>query len=223
MKKKLSIDRIGTRGSIALLILGIFCLVFGTYLQIQANRLPEDALEVTATISGFEGANTSTYQTTATLVTYTVNDITYRDIPLGQYEGSWKIGDTVMICCHRTDPTHIWTRTMQYRGIFYLLFSASFLIVAIYKLLQFHRLRRCVNDPDNDSDLSDSGQEKFRVSSFIIPLAAGIPFTINGILYWLMEHSLLGVVIALLGGMAILTGVFSLIDFFRQRKSFPAP
>lgn len=219
MKKKLSIDRIGTRGSIALLILGLFCLIFGTYLQIRANRLPEDAIEVTAAISGFQGADTSTYQTTATLVTYSVNGTTYNDVPLGQYEASWRVGDTVTICCNRSDPTHIWTRTMQYRGIFYLLFSASFLIVAVYKLLQFRRIKRSSTDLDSDSDLSDSGREKFRISSFIIPFAAGIPFTVNGILYLVMEHSILGVVIALLGATAILTGIFSLIDFLCQKKN----
>ena len=214
MKNKLSIDRIGNRGSIALLIIGILSLVFGIYLQTKANDLPEDAIELTATITSFQTEESAPYQSTATLVTYAVNGRVYQDIPLGQYEASWKIGDTVNICCNSSDPSHIWTRTMQYRGIFFMFFSASFLIVAIYKLLQFRKIKG-INE--HETDLDDSGQEKFSISSFIIPLAAGLPLTVAGILYLLVEHSFFGLVISLLGAAAVLAGIFSLIDFIRQR------
>ncbi len=215
MKKKLSFDRIGTRGSIALLILGVFCLLFGIYLQVRANSLPNDVIEVTATISSFQGENSSSYQTTKTLVTYTVNGTVYTDIPLGQYEASWKIGDTISICCNRSDPSYIWTRTMQYRGIFYIIFSASFLLVGIYKLLQF---RKTKGAHEHESDMDDNQQEKFNISSFIIPFAAGIPFTVTGILYLLMEHSIFGAVVVILGFMAVLAGIFSFIDFIKSKR-----
>ena len=56
------------------------------------------------------------------------------------------------------------------------------------------------------------------MSSIIIPMAAGIPLTITGILYWVMEHSILGVLIVALGAAAILTGIFSLLDFIRYKR-----
>ncbi len=216
MKKKLSIDRIGTRGSIALLVLGIFCLLFGSYLQIKNNQLPSDAVEITAEISGFQNTEDSTYQSPFTLVTYTIDGKTYSNIPLGQYEGSWKVGGKVNICCNNSNPTHIWTRTMQYQGIFYILFSISFLIVAIYKLFQFRKVKG-VNE--HESDLDESGREKFKISSFILPFSAGIPFTVSGIIYWFMEHSVFGIAVAVLGFAAVLTGIFSLIDFIQYKKS----
>lgn len=213
MKKKLSIERIGKRGSIVMLIAGILCLAFGIYLQIRTNNLPFYAVELKATITSFEASDQSKMQTTTTFVSYFLNGQEYTNVPLGQYEGSWKIGDTINICCLPDDPTKIWTRTMQYRGIFYIMFSISFLLVAIYKLLQFRRKK---GEPD--SDIEDSGEEKFKVSSIIIPLAAGIPLTINGVLYWIMEHSILGMIIVALGAAAILTGFFSLLDYISYKK-----
>ena len=215
MKKKMSIDRIGKRGSIALLIIGIFCLFFGIYLQIQANKLPDDAIEVTAVISAFDNHDQSAYQTTSTLVTFSIEGTEYRNVPLGQYEASWKIGDTLNICCNKNNPSQIWTRTMQYRGVFYIIFSASFLLVSIYKLLLFRKAR---GNNDNESDMDESGQEKFKISSFIIPLASGIPFTVTGILYLIFEHSIFGIVIIIFGAMAIITGIFSLLDYINLKR-----
>lgn len=211
--KKLSIERIGKRGSIVMLIAGLFCLVFGIFLQIRTNDLPLDAVELTATITAFEDSDLSKMQTTTTLVSYTFNNKEYNNIPLGQFEGSWKIGDTIKVCLRSDDPTKIWTRTMQYRGIFYILFSASFLLVSIYKLLQFRKKKG-----ESDSDIDDSGEEKFKVSSIIMPLAAGLPLTVSGILYWIMEHSVLGVLVFALGFAAVLTGVFSIVDFIRYKR-----
>ncbi len=212
--KKLSIDRIGTRSSVVLLIVGIACLAFGIYLQVRTNNLPGDAIECTATITAFKNDPDSSMQTTYTLVSYEVNGTTYTDIPLGQYEGSWRVGDTVEICCNKDDHKHIWTRTMQYRGIFYILFSASFLLVAIYKLLQFRMLKK-----KNETDMDISGQEKFKLSSGFIPLASGLPLTVTGIMYWIMEHSVLGIIIFFLGVTAVLTGIISIIDFIRYKLS----
>ena len=211
--KKLSIDRIGKRGSIVLLIAGILCLAFGIYLQIRTNDLPFNAVEVTAEITAFENAEQSMVQTTSTLVTYTLNGKEYKNIHLGQFEGSWKVGDKITVCCRSDEPEKIWTRTMQYRGIFYIMFSLSFLLVSIYKLLNFRKNKNRI-----ESDVDDSGEDKFKISSIIIPLAAGIPLTVNGILYWIMEHSILGMIIVVLGGAAILTGIFSLIDYISARR-----
>lgn len=212
--KKLSIDRIGTRGSVALLVIGILCLVFGVLLQIRANDLPSDAVECTAVIEEIRQPTTSKIESPTTLVKYTLDGISYTRVPLGQYEGSWKVGDQITIYCSEANPMRIWTKTMQYRGFFYIMFSASLLLVAVYKLLQFRKIKG-VND--NESDIDESGEEKFKISSFIIPLAAGIPFTINGIFYWIIEESFLGFIIVLLGSTAVLTGVASLCDFIRSK------
>ena len=215
--KKLSIDRIGKRGSIAMLVAGVLCLLFGIFLQIRTNDLPFDAMEADSVISGFKAPDDSKVETTTTLVTFTAEDgRVMRNVPLGQYEGSWKIGDTIRICYTKDDPEHIWTRTMQFRGVFYILFSASFLMVGIYKLFQFTSARG-----KHESDMDESGKEKFKISSFIIPLAAGIPLTVNGILYLVMEGSLLGLIVVVLGGAAILTAVFSFIDFIHFKRNSP--
>ena len=99
--KKLSIDRIGKRGSIVLLIVGILCLAFGIFLQIRTIDLPPDAIECDAVITAFETGSESQMQTTSTLVSYEVDGKTYTNIPLGQYEGSWRVGDKVRICCSK--------------------------------------------------------------------------------------------------------------------------
>lgn len=213
--KKFSIDRIGTRGSIVMLILGIMCLVFGILLQIRANSLPSDAIECTAVIDEILEPETALIESPVTLVSYKLNGIPYSRVPLGQYEGSWKVGDQIKICCSAADPLRIWTRTMQYRGFFYIMFSASLLFVAIYKLLQFRKIKG-VND--NESDIDESGEEKFKISSAIIPLAAGIPFTLNGIMYWIIEESFFGFFIVVLGSTAVITGFASLIDFIRYKS-----
>ena len=218
MRKKFSIDKIGMRGCIALLILGAFLLVFGTILQIQATKLPDDAVECVATITGFtEPEDPDVPQITSTLVSYKAEGKQYTDVPLGQYESSWKIGDTIKICCNSQEPTHIWTRTMQYRGIFYILFSASPLLISIYKILQFRKIKG-IND--DESDIDTTGEEKFKISSAIIPLIAGIPLIICGIIYFILEHSIIGIVVVLLGAMNILTSVFSFIDYVNFKRSF---
>ena len=192
MKKRFSIDRIGTRGSIVLLILGILCLSFGIHLQMNANNLPSEALECTATIDRFSQTDATHLDIPYTIVTYTVGGMVYTGQILRQYEASWRPGDQIRICCNPANPTHIWTRTMQYRGVFYIIFSVSFLLVSIYKLVQFRRIKG-VND--DESDIDESGEEKFKISSFIIPFAAGIPFTVAGVMYWMMERSFFAVVI----------------------------
>ena len=137
----------------------------------------------------------------------------FTHVPLGQYEAAWKIGRKLDILVNADDPTDIWTKTMQYIQEHYreaIIFSASPLLIAIYKIIQFRRIKG-VNE--NEADTDSSGEEKFRLSSFIIPLIAGIPFTAVGIIYTIIEHSILGIFIIALGATAIMAGVFSLIDF----------
>ena len=214
--KRLSIDRIGMRGSLALLILGTLLFAYGLFIQLQSFKLPEDAIECSATITGFKLPESGN-DVPMTFVKYTVSGKEYTDVPLGQYEGSWNVGDRIDIYCNSDDHLHIWTKTMQYRGTFYILFSISILMIAIYKLIQFRKIKG-VND--NESDIDDSGEEKFRLSSAIIPLLAGIPFTINGIFFGIMEKkSILAVIIIILGATATLTGVVSFVHFISYKNS----
>lgn len=214
--KRLSIDRIGMRGSLALLILGTLLFAYGLFIHLQSLKLPDDAIECRATITGFKSPD-SDNDSPMTLVKYTVDGKEYTDILLGQYEGSWNIGDNIDIYCNAGDHLHIWTKTMQYRGIFYMSFSISILMIAIYKLIQFRKIKG-VND--NESDIDDSGEEKFKLSSAIIPLLAGIPFTINGVFFGIIEKkSVLAFIIIILGATATLTGAASLVHYISFKNS----
>ena len=214
MKRRMSIDRIGMRGSIALLLFGAVLLGLGIFFQIRSSQLPDNVLECTAYITGFGTTGDSNMTANETYVDYILvvkgKPQHFTHVPLGQYEAAWKIGRKLDILVNADDPTDIWTKTMQYRGIFYIIFSASPLLIAIYKIIQFRRIKG-VNE--NEADTDSSGEEKFRLSSFIIPLIAGIPFTAVGIIYTIIEHSILGIFIIALGATAIMAGVFSLIDF----------
>lgn len=223
--KRFSIDRIGMRGSVALLLLGTLMLAYGIFLQVKNMRLPENVIEVTAVITDFssEPDNPITY------VSYNVNKKTndphldkyeYENVPLGQYEGSWKINDTIEIYCSAEDHKHIWTGTMQYRGIFFIVLSVSPLLIAIYKIIQFRRIKG-INE--NESDVDTTGEEKFKLSSAIIPLLAGIPFTINGILLGIVEkNSFLAGLIVIIGTASILTGIFSFVHFISYKRKIKA-
>ena len=214
--KRRSIDRIGMRGSLALLILGTLLFAYGLFIHLQSLKLPENAIECKAVITGFK-APVMDDENPLTFVKYTVDGKEYTDVPLGQYEGSWNVGEIIDIYCSSEDNLHIWTRTMQYRGIFYISFSIPILMIAIYKLIQFRKIKG-VND--NESDIDDSGEEKFKISSAIIPLLAGIPFTINGIFFGIMEKkSILALIIITMGAAATLTGITSIVHYIEYKNS----
>lgn len=215
--KKLSIDRIGMRGSIIMLLIGTALLIIGCIMQYQSLKLPENTVECSAVITGFRTEEPSQDNAPKTLVSYQVDNKTYTDIPLGQYEGSWKEGDKLEIYCSSDDHTLIWTKTMQYQGVLFILLSASFLLVGIYKIVQFRRIRG-VNEDECDTD--DSGEEKFKLSSAIIPLLAGIPSTTAGILFGIFEKkSFLAVIIVVMGTASIMAGITSLIHFIAYKRT----
>lgn len=218
--KRFSIDRIGMRGSIALLLLGTFMLVYGIFLQVRSTRLPDNVIKVTAVITSFSSQS----EDPITYVSYNVNKdaqqlpsekYEYENIPLGQYQGSWNINDEIEIYCSADDHKHIWTGAMQYRGIFFIVLSISPLLIAVYKIIQFRRIKG-INE--NESDTDTTGEEKFKLSSAIIPLLAGIPFTINGILFGIVEKSsFLAMLIIVMGIVSTLTGIYSIICFISYK------
>ncbi len=218
-KRRMSIDRIGMRGSIALLILGVFLLSLGIFFQIRAAQLPENTIQCSAVITEIEPPDDgSVAETTTVYVDYTLTvdgkQEPHTHVELGQYEAAWKIGTKLTVLVSSDDHEHIWTKTMQYRGIFYIIFAASPLLIAIYKIIQFRRIKG-VNE--NETDIDHSGEEKFQLSSAIIPLIAGISFTAAGVFYLIIENSLLGLLIIILGSASIGVGLLSLFDFISYK------
>ena len=100
---------------------------------------------------------------------------------------------------------------MLYRGVMIIFLSVPFLTIGIYKIVQFKRNKK-VRDDESDTDTEE--EIKYKRSSFIIPLAAGIPFTIAGLFLRAMENdSILALVIIVMGGSAVIVGVIALLNF----------
>ena len=215
MKQKVSIERIGMRGSIILIIIGVILLGIGTTVQVMNLRLPEKAVYCTATVTGFNIAESSDIQSNTTLVEYVYNGRKFENVTLKQYEASWKKGDVIKIYVSEENPTVIWTKTMQYRGAMIIFMSVPFLTVGIYKIVQFKRYKK-IRDDERDTDKDE--EIKYKRSSFIIPLAAGIPFTMVGMFLRDMEkNSVLALVVILMGGSAVIVGIISLVNFINIR------
>ena len=195
MKQKLSLERIGMRGSIILIIIGVVILSIGTTVQIINAQFPDKAAVCTATITGFNEMQASDMQSNTTK----------------QYEASWKVGNTLKIYVSIEEPTVIWTKTMRYSGAMVIFLSVPFLTIGIYKIVQFKRYKK-IRDDESDTDTDE--EIKYKRSSFIIPLAAGIPFTILGLFLRAMENnSIFALVIIIMGGSAVIVGLISLINF----------
>lgn len=100
---------------------------------------------------------------------------------------------------------------MQYRGAMIIFLSVPFLTVGIYKIVQFKRYKK-IRDDETDTDTEE--EIKYKRSSFIIPLAAGVPFTVVGMFLRDMEkNSVLALVIIIMGGSAVIVGLISLLNF----------
>ena len=235
MKSKLSLARMGMRGSLALITIGILILTAGIFATVNSSKLPDNAAEVTAEITAFLTDNQSEIQSTTTLVSYTVDGTKYDNVILRQYQASWKVGDKIDICCSRDDPTHIWTKTMEYSGFLFMLLSAPFLLIGSYKIVQFARVRirnnRLVleDEPEgSDDDEYDDEDEmtteegfKFRISTIIIPFAAVVPFTILGMILIAVDAApFISVLVTTLGLLALFAGMIALGNFIRKKSKY---
>ena len=129
MKQKISLERIGMRGSIILIIIGVIILATGTTVQIINAQFPDKAVVCTATITGFNEVQASNIQSNTTLVEYTYNGQKFENVTLKQYEASWKVGNTLKIYVSMEEPTVIWTQTMRYSGAMIIFLSIPFLTV----------------------------------------------------------------------------------------------
>lgn len=222
MKSKLSLSRMGMRGSLALILLGILVLVLGIFIDSNSRQLPENAEETTATIVDFIANENNEIQSTKTIVSYTADGKKYDNIILGQYQASWNIGDQIEILYSTDSPERIWTKTMAYSGYLFMLLSIPFLTVGIYKIIQFARMKvrnRKEDEYDEEEEMDAENSIKFKISTIIIPFAAGIPFTILGIfLYLLKVNEFLTAVITTLGLLAVFAGIISLVNFGRKKS-----
>ncbi len=224
MKTKISISRMGTRGSAALIIIGLLLLAAGIVLFINSTRLPPDAAECKAVITGFVEDEENRVQSKTTVVSFTAEGKRYDGVELGQYQSSWKEGDVIDVLYSRHDPTKIWTRSTEYGGPVFMVLSLPFLGIGIYKIIQFARIkvkkRRSENDSDDDDDdvkLTEETEKKFKRSTVIIPLSAGVPLTLIGIFLFSLELPMIvPIIITVLGSAALIAGIISLINYFKN-------
>lgn len=211
------VSNLGKFGRALMIIVGIACLVFGIVLT-ATQYLPDDSVECTAVITGFETDkhDNSNIIYTSTIVSFELGNKKYDNIVLGQYESSWNVGDTMTIYCDPDEPTNIKTKTMTYGGWLLILFSLPFIIIGIYMTMSIRR--RASKTPEEiaeDEERTTAGKLKYKVSSIVIPLSAGIPITAMGIVFLILEHnSALGVLSLVLGGISIYAGLRSVVVYF---------
>lgn len=225
MKSKLSLSRMGMRGSVVLIIIGVFILSLGIIVDFNGRRLPDNAGETKAEITAFITDSDSKIESTSTVVSYTVNGKRYDNVVLKQYQASWEKGDKIDICYNIDKPVQVWTKTMQYSGLMIVIFSVPFLAIGLYKIIQFARIRvksqKEVSDEyDEENEMDAENGMKFKISTVIIPFAAGVPFTLLGlILGMLNDNRLISLIITTLGVFAILAGIIALINFICKKQS----
>lgn len=134
---------------------------------------------------------------------------------LGQFEASWEVGDTILIQYDPSDPTKVQTRTMTYLGWVVLIASLPFLSIGIFMTLSVRR--RAAKTPEEiaeDEERTTAGKLKYKVSSIVIPLCAGIPVWAIGIVFFYLEHnSVLGTLAAILGCICIIAGLRSVVYY----------
>ena len=193
-------------------------------LFINSTRLPPDAAECKAVITGFVEDEQNRVQSKTTVVSFTAEGKRYDGVELGQYQSSWKEGDVIDVLYSRHDPTKIWTRSTEYGGPVFMVLSLPFLGIGIYKIIQFARIkvkkRRSENDSDDDDDdvkLTEETEKKFKRSTVIIPLSAGVPLTLIGICLFSLELPMIvPIIITVLGSAALIAGIISLINYFKN-------
>lgn len=216
------VSNLGKLGRFLILLAGIVLLFFGG-MTVVYNKPPENMGQCRAVISGFVLVTKDSVpeDTTETLVSYTVNGKSYKDIPLGQYEVSWNVGDELTVLYNKNDPTDISTKTMTYGGWIVILFSLPFIVIGIYTLVTIRR--RAPRTPEEiaeDEERTTKGKLKYKASSIMISLSAGIPLISIGIILIILEHNhIIGLLSLILGAGAAFVGVRSVIMYFIIKNS----
>ena len=211
------VSNLGKLGRFLLLLTGIVLLFFGG-LTVVNNMPPQNMGQCNAVITGFSEKNESSAaeDTTETLVSFNVNGKSYKDIPLGQYEISWHVGDEITVLYNKNDPNDISTKTMTYGGWIVILFSLPFIVIGIYTLVTIRRkAARTPEEIAEDEERTTQGKLKYKSSSIFISLTAGIPLISIGIIFIILEHNpIFGILSLVLGAGAAYVGIRSIIIYF---------
>lgn len=222
------VSNVGRFTRILLIIIGIVLIVAGTAIStLQLTSYGEP--QTSATITGFKNASGEkpvSRENTVTIVRYMIGDKVYENIELGQYEEQWNIGDKITVCYNPDEPESIRTKTMTYIGFIIIISSFPFIIIGIYTLTNLNR--RAAKTPEEiaeDEERTTAGKLKYKVSSIVIPLAAGIPVMLIGLAFMYLEHnSALGWLCIFLGTATTIVGLRSIILFiiikYRHKKEF---
>ena len=211
------VSNLGKFGRALMVLVGILFLAAGIFLTVSQNT-DEKMIECKAVITGFptmvrSDTNISYSETT---VQFTLPGTSQNiEATLGQFEKSWKIGDTLTILVDKNDPQIIRTKTMTYGGWLLILISMPFIIIGLYMIMSIRR--RAAKTPEEiaeDEERTTAGKLKYKVSSIVIPFSAGIPVTAMGIIFLYFENnSALGLLSLILGGVSIYAGIHSVIVY----------
>lgn len=205
------VSTMGKFGRGMMITAGVILLLIGIGLIIMQLTSPPDP-ECLATITGFSVTDENRRaENSVTLVSYEANGKKYTDVELGQYEKSWKVGDTIYIQYSRDDPQKIRTMTMKYLGWILLIASMPFLSIGLFFTVSLRR--KAVITPEEeeeDEEKTTKGKLKYKVSSIVIPLCAGIPVLAIGMIFMHLEHNyVFGLLALVLGAVAVFAGLIS--------------
>lgn len=213
------VSTLGKFGRTFFLILGILILIIGIIITVHQHDTRKTAPCV-ATITAFSTKSESpdSEPQVSTLVSYTFNGKEYQNIALAQIEANWEIGDQITVYCSYDNPTDIKTGTMSYGGWLVILLSVPFITISFYMLMTMNRSdqKRTAEEIADDEEQTKNGKLKYKTSSIIIPLSAGIPVTLMGLIFLFLEHqSALAWIALILGCSASAAGIRSFILYLK--------
>lgn len=93
------------------LFIAILALVFIIVSIVLMNAPKKELLETKGTIVKFVDnyAENGEYESTDTIINYTVNGKKYKDVNYGAYDSKMKVGDEIVVLYDETDPSFIQT------------------------------------------------------------------------------------------------------------------
>ena len=213
------ISNFGRFGKYVILLAGIGLLIWGGFTSIKYS-MPDLSAKCEAVITSFEAApdkqKDDTIKYSDALVSYTIDGVHYDNVSLGQYEASWVIGDTITVIYDRNNPVKIQTLTRTFSGIIIFLASIPLLVISLFSIISVRRkASKTPEEIAEDEERTTAGKLKYKVTSIVYPLSAGIPIMAIGIIFYLMERNfILSLLFIVLGTIATLVSIRALIFYF---------
>lgn len=212
------ISNFGRFGKYIILLVGIGLMIWGGFSAVKYS-MPDISARCEAVISDFvivkDNDIADQVKYNDTLVNYSISGKSYNNISLGQYEASWVIGDKITIIYNRNDPVKIQTITRTFSGIIIFLAGIPFVVISLFSIISVRR--RAAKTPEEiaeDEERTTSGKLKYKVTSIVYPISAGIPITAIGIIFYLMENNfILTLLFCFLGIISTLVGVRAIIYY----------